>query len=163
MKSTGIIKRIDELGRIVIPKEIRKNMHIKPGELFEIYLFEEDSLVLKRYNTINKKNNILQELINISTIKNNFNIFITDFNKVVFSNRRDIENEKLSEEMDLNKTAPFLHLTQNYIIDNSFSLYNLCVSGDLIGYIIFEYKTKNINKDLENVILNIVETCLENK
>ena len=38
MKTTGITRRIDELGRIVIPKEIRKNMHLKPGELLEIFL-----------------------------------------------------------------------------------------------------------------------------
>lgn len=46
MKTTGIIRRIDELGRIVIPKEIRKNLRIKNGESLEIYwkmilLFEE--------------------------------------------------------------------------------------------------------------------------
>ena len=38
MKTTGITRRIDELGRIVIPKEIRKNMHLKAGELIEIIL-----------------------------------------------------------------------------------------------------------------------------
>ena len=45
MKTTGIIRRIDELGRIVIPKEIRKNLRIKNGESLEIYL-ENDSIIL---------------------------------------------------------------------------------------------------------------------
>lgn len=48
MKTTGIIRRIDELGRIVIPKEIRKNLRIKNGESLEIYL-ENDSIILKKY------------------------------------------------------------------------------------------------------------------
>ena len=38
MKTTGVIKRIDELGRIVIPKEIRKSLRIKNGESLEVYL-----------------------------------------------------------------------------------------------------------------------------
>ena len=48
MKSTGIIRRIDELGRIVIPKEIRKNLRIKEGENLEIYI-ENDNIILKKY------------------------------------------------------------------------------------------------------------------
>ena len=38
MKTTGVIRRIDELGRIVIPKEIRKSLRIKNGESLEVYL-----------------------------------------------------------------------------------------------------------------------------
>ena len=51
MKTTGVIRRIDELGRIVIPKEIRKNLRIKNGESLEIYL-ENDSIILKNYSHI---------------------------------------------------------------------------------------------------------------
>ena len=51
MKTTGIIRRIDELGRIVIPKEIRKNLRIKNGESLEIYL-ENDSIILRKYSQI---------------------------------------------------------------------------------------------------------------
>ena len=42
MKATGVIRRIDELGRIVIPKEIRKNLRIKEGENLEIYVDNEE-------------------------------------------------------------------------------------------------------------------------
>ncbi len=48
MKSTGVVRRIDDLGRIVIPKEIRKNMKIKDGESVEIYL-DSDNIILKKY------------------------------------------------------------------------------------------------------------------
>lgn len=47
MKTTGITRRIDELGRIVIPKEIRKNMHLKTGELLEIFLSDSETITLK--------------------------------------------------------------------------------------------------------------------
>lgn len=49
MKATGIIRRVDDLGRVVIPKEIRKRMGIVDGEPMEIYL-EDDAIVYKKYN-----------------------------------------------------------------------------------------------------------------
>ena len=49
MKTTGIIRRIDELGRIVIPKELRKNLKIGNGDSLEILIDGED-IVLKKYS-----------------------------------------------------------------------------------------------------------------
>lgn len=48
MKATGIIRRIDDLGRVVIPKEIRRKMNIREGEPLEIFL-EGDGVVFKKY------------------------------------------------------------------------------------------------------------------
>ena len=48
MVATGIVRRIDDLGRIVIPKEIRRSMKIQEGDPLEIYL-EKDSIALKKY------------------------------------------------------------------------------------------------------------------
>ena len=51
MKSTGVVRRIDELGRIVIPKEIRKNLRIKNGDSLEIFL-DDEAIILKKYSQI---------------------------------------------------------------------------------------------------------------
>ena len=51
MKSTGIIRRIDDLGRVVIPKEIRRNMGIREGDPLEAFL-NEDVLILQKYNEV---------------------------------------------------------------------------------------------------------------
>ena len=48
MKATGIIRRIDDLGRIVIPKEIRRNMRLREGDAMEIFL-EDNCVCLKKY------------------------------------------------------------------------------------------------------------------
>lgn len=48
MKSTGIVRKVDELGRIVIPKELRKVMSIKEGDPLEIYT-EGENIILKKY------------------------------------------------------------------------------------------------------------------
>ena len=48
MKATGIIRKVDELGRIVVPKELRKTMDIKEGDPMEIFT-DGDSIILKKY------------------------------------------------------------------------------------------------------------------
>ena len=53
MKATGIVRRIDELGRIVIPKEIRKTLRLREGENLEIYT-NGDEIILKKYSLMNK-------------------------------------------------------------------------------------------------------------
>jgi stage V sporulation protein T len=52
MKTTGIVRRIDDLGRIVIPKEIRKTLKIQEGDPLEIYV-EQSQVLLKKYLPIN--------------------------------------------------------------------------------------------------------------
>lgn len=49
MRATGIVRRIDDLGRIVIPKEVRKRLNIREGDPFELYL-DGETVVLKKYD-----------------------------------------------------------------------------------------------------------------
>lgn len=51
MKSTGIVRNIDELGRIVIPKEMRNKMNFKNADPIEIYV-EDDKIILKKYDAV---------------------------------------------------------------------------------------------------------------
>lgn len=51
MKPTGIVRRIDDLGRIVIPKEIRRTCNLREGDPMELYLGEDSQIVLKKYDT----------------------------------------------------------------------------------------------------------------
>ena len=52
MKATGVVRRIDDLGRIVIPKEIRRTLHIKEGDPLEIFTDKEGEIILKKYSPI---------------------------------------------------------------------------------------------------------------
>ena len=54
MKATGIVRRIDDLGRVVIPKEIRRQMKIREGDPLEIYTTSEGGVVFKRYQPIDQ-------------------------------------------------------------------------------------------------------------
>lgn len=146
MKTTGITRRIDELGRIVIPKEIRYNMHIKPGELLEIFLSDENTISLKKHNILNNNSNILSEYIDFLAKKMNSNVFLTDLDKVILSNIKVQKNESLISNIDSNTSIlNKIVLTNNYTIKQPFSIYNLNPNGDLIGYLIFEHN--NIKND----------------
>ena len=52
MKATGIVRRIDDLGRVVIPKEIRRTMRIREGDPLEIYTSKEGEVIFKKYSLI---------------------------------------------------------------------------------------------------------------
>ena len=48
MKATGIVRRIDDLGRVVVPKEIRKQLHIRDGDPLDIFTDREGEIILKK-------------------------------------------------------------------------------------------------------------------
>lgn len=52
MKATGIVRRIDDLGRVVIPKEIRRTMRIREGDPLEIFTEKDGELIFKKYSPI---------------------------------------------------------------------------------------------------------------
>ena len=52
MKATGIVRRIDDLGRVVVPKEIRRTMRIREGQAMEIFTGREGEIVLKKYSPL---------------------------------------------------------------------------------------------------------------
>ena len=61
MRATGIVRRLDDLGRIVIPKEIRKTLHIKEGDPLEIFTAKDGEVILKKYSLIGQLNEFSQE------------------------------------------------------------------------------------------------------
>ena len=64
MKATGIVRRIDDLGRIVIPKEIRRTLRIKEGDPLEIFTDREGEVILKKYSQVGELGNLPQNLQN---------------------------------------------------------------------------------------------------
>ena len=82
MKTTGIIRRIDELGRIVIPKELRKNLKIKNGDSLEIFL-EGDDIILKKFSPMESLESVSSKYADSFNQVIKHNIIITDKNKVI--------------------------------------------------------------------------------
>lgn len=98
MKQTGVTRKIDELGRIVIPKEIRKNLGIRDGESLEIYT-SDDSIILKKYYEVKKLEDVCDKLCEM--IKNIYdvNIIITDREKVVSSSISNYKDKLLDKDL----------------------------------------------------------------
>ena len=61
VKATGIIRKIDDLGRVVIPKEIRRTLRIREGDPLEIYTDREGEVILKKYSMMEDMSNILPQ------------------------------------------------------------------------------------------------------
>ena len=60
MKATGIVRRIDDLGRVVIPKEIRRSLNIREGDPFEIYLDKNGGVVFRKYSLVGMSDDVLR-------------------------------------------------------------------------------------------------------
>ncbi len=148
MKTTGITRRIDELGRIVIPKEIRKNMHLKTGELLEIFL-EDETINLKKHSIIDKNQEFLQYYVEVLANKLSAEIYITTLSDIAFSSEEKIIGEKLSSKLENLITnnvnlsdINLVNLTDDKKIDNS-HIYSLRPNGDLSGLLIISYNSNN--------------------
>lgn len=61
MKATGIVRRIDDLGRVVIPKEIRRTLRIREGDPLEIFTDREGGVILKKYSPIGELSDFSKE------------------------------------------------------------------------------------------------------
>lgn len=83
MKATGIVRRIDDLGRVVIPKEIRRTMRIREGEPLEIFVDREGEVILKKYSPIGELNQFAQEYADALAEETDHAVFVLDRDVVV--------------------------------------------------------------------------------
>ena len=99
MSKSGITRRIDELGRIVVPKEIRYNLGIRDGEPLEIYT-SDNSIIIKKYSQVENIKDLGQNICDIIFDVCNIGILVSDREKIVSAsnNLKDLLNFKLNEK-----------------------------------------------------------------
>lgn len=83
MKATGIVRRIDELGRIVIPKEIRRTLHIRQSDPLEIYTDNDGMIVLKKYSPMLELSDYAQEYVRALNGSFGHTAFISDRSRII--------------------------------------------------------------------------------
>ena len=83
MKATGIVRRIDDLGRIVIPKEIRKTLKVKEGMPLEIFTDQEGGIILKKYLPFSEFSNVAKEYAECMVQQTGLTVLVTDREKVI--------------------------------------------------------------------------------
>ncbi|MGM9567176.1 MAG: stage V sporulation protein T [Clostridia bacterium] len=83
MKATGIVRRIDDLGRVVIPKEIRRTMRIKEGDPLEIFVDREGDVILKKYSPITALSDFAREYAEALSHTLQTTVLITDRDEII--------------------------------------------------------------------------------
>lgn len=160
MKSTGIVRKIDELGRIVIPKEIRNVLGIHSNDDLEIFI-DDMKIVLTKYeksdNILNYSNNIVKiidEKLSIKVFVTNKERFITDGD---FKNKE--LNSKLLELIEERKRYESINKETINKISGYFVIYPIIVESDILGLLMFAKETAFTNEEkiLTNIILKLIE------
>ncbi len=175
MKATGIIRRIDDLGRVVIPKEIRKNLRIKEGDNLEIFVVNED-IILKKYSMMNKINDLAQELTDAIYTFMKHSIFITDTDQVVAASgplKKKYLNKNISDFIteSIKRRDKILenHFKElNFIEDGklscSYVLSTILVNGEATGMILIiseEEKMSEAEMQMAGIVSSFMTKYLE--
>ena len=103
MKATGIVRRIDDLGRVVIPKEIRRTMRIREGDPLEIYTDREGEVIFKKYSPIGELSAFAGEYADTLHKTCSLSVVICDRDAIIATAgvpRKEYGEKSLSEAME---------------------------------------------------------------
>lgn len=113
MKATGIVRRIDDLGRIVIPKEIRRTMRIHEGDPLEIYTDSDGTVIFKKYSPIGELGEFATQYAESLAKTAGIPACISDKDNIIAVSgvpKKDLREKKVSGELEriMEKKAMFL-------------------------------------------------------
>ncbi len=103
MKATGIVRRIDELGRVVIPKEIRRTLRIREGDPLEIFTDREGQIILKKYSPIGELNEFAQEYCDSLYESTSYTTMISDRDFIIAiagGSKKEYLDKRISPELE---------------------------------------------------------------
>lgn len=172
MKATGIVRRIDELGRIVIPKEIRRTLRIREGEPLEIYTQSEGSIVLKKYSPIVDLEEIAEQYAQSMNKATGFIIAITDKDHIVTvsgQTNKEIKGKEISNHLEelicerksiiaTNEDNNFISITNDY--NDEFTnqvIVPIISDSNAIGSVIF--LTNDTNEKFGDTEMKLAQTA----
>ena len=161
MKATGVVRRIDDLGRVVIPKEIRKTLRIKEGEPLEIFTDKEGEIILKKYSPIGELSEFATEYAETLAKTTGHIACITDKDTVIAvsgGSKKEYLEQGISPELEQimdekeNYTSkenndvsiPITKNENNSKKNNAQVVYPIIADGDVIGTVILLSKDENV-------------------
>ena len=141
MKATGIVRRIDDLGRIVIPKEIRRSFRIKEGDPLEIFTDAEGEVIFKKYSPIGELSNFASQYAEVLHKSGGLPIAIMDNDHVVAASgisKREILERRVTKNLEELMENRAIHITNDKIPSvNAIEGYdrkaNIVYGGDVSG------------------------------
>ncbi len=103
MKATGIVRRIDDLGRVVVPKEIRRVLRIREGDPLEIFTNNSGEVILKKYSPINDLSDVANEYAETASKILGGTIIVSDTDQIIAASgigRKEYSNKQVDTELD---------------------------------------------------------------
>ncbi|MFW6409783.1 MAG: stage V sporulation protein T [Halanaerobiales bacterium] len=178
MKATGIVRRIDDLGRVVIPKEIRRTMRIREGEPLEIFVDREGEVILKKYSPIGELSDFAQEYADSLAGETGHAVFVLDRDVIIavsgLSRQEFMEKQiskeaeevmesrrpKISDERGIKAFCEECSETDEYSFSTT-AMSPIIVEGDPIGVVVISNKEEGQEVgDLELKMANTAASFL---
>lgn len=147
MKATGIVRRIDDLGRVVIPKEIRRTMRIREGDPLEIYTDNDGEVIFKKYSPIGELSRFATQYAEVLSKSSGYPVLIADRDRIVSAygvSKRDVLERRISEELEdvLEQRKPYISTDTQSIsaadgLDRNVAVaMPILAAGDMAGAVI---------------------------
>jgi len=153
MKATGIVRRIDDLGRVVIPKEIRRTLRIREGDPLEIFVDRDGEVILKKYSPISELGDFAKEYGEALFDSLGNPVLICDrdaFIAVAGGSKKDYLNKNISELVEktmearnsvlMNEQGEVSFVDGNTEAVSAYTIGPIIANGDPIGAVIIYAK-----------------------
>ncbi|NLJ98384.1 MAG: stage V sporulation protein T [Tissierellia bacterium] len=173
MKATGIVRRIDDLGRVVIPKEIRRTLRIREGDPLEIFTAREGEIILKKYSPIGELNEFANEFCESLYENTNYTAIISDRDNIIAiagGSKKEYLEKRVSPELERVIESRNTHIVDEttkairlYYEDEDPEEYRsqvispIVMQGDPIGSVIL--MSKEADKTIGEIEVKLVETA----
>ena len=169
MKATGIVRRIDDLGRVVVPKEIRRTLRIREGDPLEIFTDREGEIILKKYSPIGELSTFAAQYAESLAQTLGCLVCVTDRDHIIASagtGKKDYEGKPISKQLEAmieerthqvaeKEDKNFVKITLDDIGDYQTQAISTIISeGDAIGAVVLCAKEgKNKQGDAEEMLV----------
>lgn len=162
MKATGIVRRIDDLGRVVIPKEIRRTLRIREGDPLEIFTDREGGVILKKYSPIGELSDFAKEYAESLQQSVGHIVLITDKDSIIAAAgapKKEFIDKRISEDVEKIMESRKSVVSNGKGEDKGFAVESdeedgskysaqviapIIAEGDAIGAVIFLSKEKDV-------------------
>ncbi|MSS63932.1 stage V sporulation protein T [Velocimicrobium porci] len=160
MKATGIVRRIDDLGRVVIPKEIRRTLRIREGDPLEIFTDREGEIILKKYSPIGELSQFAKQYADSLAQTTGHVVCIADRDSLIAvagGAKKDLLSKPISKELEeaINERESIIaekgsknyrKITDSEDLDYTFEAVSPIISaGDAVGAVILLSKENKSN------------------
>ena len=171
LKETGVVRRLDELGRVVIPKEIRKRLKIKNGDMVDIYT-SDDVIILQKYHPLNQDLIPIKAILDSIKKEYNFDLLLFDDSKVIYSTIADISSGSIVS-IDFSKKADAyidkeissklnLNIIDGYLFNKDLYIQRILANYEQYGYIaVIDDMISKKHKEALSIINNYFMRILE--